>query len=213
MSDASLIIIAIISGLSGSIIVASVMAYYNKRSLQSNTFTTIFKMLTEKDHWEARRNVVKSYKEFIKKDEPDLKLFDENYMRLVRSDLDQIGMLIYREIVKEQIGDKELDKNSVHWPKGFIDKDLFLEGFSGSVINSWYALEYVIKFGREHVNSERYMLFFQQLFEDAKEFQKSRSKIQEEREDNKEIREKIEGWFSDIPNRSPEEIEKIENYS
>ncbi len=212
MSDASIIIIAIISGLSGSIIVASVMAYYNKRSLQSNTFTTIFKMLTEKDHWEARRNVVKSYKEFIKKDEPDLKLFDENYMRLVRSDFDQIGMLIYREIVKEQIGDKELDKNSVRWPKGFIDKDLFLEGFSGSVINSWYALEYVIKFHRVHVNSERYMLFFEQLFEDAKDFSNSKSKLRENREENPDLITKLERWISEIPNRSPDDVEKIKNY-
>jgi len=212
MSEASSIIIGIISGIAGSIIVASVLAYYNKRSLQSNTFTTIFKMLTEKDHWEARRNVLKSYKEFIKKEEPDLSLFDENDMRLVRSDFDEIGMMIYKKILKEQIGDKGLDKDTIGFSKGFISIELFLEGFSGSVINSWYALEYVIKFQREHFTSERYMLFFEQLFEDAKGYTKSKSKLRKDREENQDLITKLEGWISDIPNKSPDKVEKIQNY-
>jgi len=212
MSELSALAIGIISGIGGSSLIAFTLSYYNKRTLQSNTFTTIFKMLSEKEHWEARKNILKSYKKFIKNDEPDLSLFDEEHMRIVRSDFDQVGMLIYKEITKDKVGTKNLDQNRFGRSKGFIPKNLFLEGFAGSVINSWYALEYIIKFQRKHIYSDRSMLFFEQLFEDAKIFREFKSKLQEEREEDQDIMKKIERWIEDIPNKSSDEVEKIQNY-
>ena len=211
MEELYALAIGLISGLGGSALVAGTLSYYNKRILQSNTFTTIFKMLSEKEHWEARKNVIKSYKEFIAKDEPDMSLFDEEEMRLIRSDFDQVGMLIYKEITKDKVGKENLDRNIFRRSKGFIPKNLFFEGFSGSVINSWYALEYIIKFQRKHVYSDRFMLFFEQLFEDAKKFRNYKSTIQEKRE-SEELDTKIKRWIDDIPNLSPDKIEKIKNY-
>jgi len=212
MEELSALAIGLISGLGGSLMVAFTLSYYNKRTLQSNTFTTIFKMLSEKEHWEARKSVLKSYKEFIKNEKPNMSLFDEEQMRIVRSDFDQIGMLIYKEIIKEQIGDDGLDHDTLGISKGFIPKKLFFEGFSGSVINSWYALEYIIKFQRHHINSDRFMLFFEQLFEDAKKSGEFKSKLRQEREENSKLVGKLEKWINEIPNQSPDEIEKIQNY-
>ena len=65
---------------------------------------------------------------------------------------------------------------------------------------------------RIHQDPDRFMLFFEQLFEDAKIFREFKSKLQEEREEDQDIMKKIERWIEDIPNKSPDEVEKIQNY-
>lgn len=212
MEELGIVGIAIISGIAGALIVSATNAHYQRNNLQVNTFTTIFKMLSDKEHWTARRNVLKSYQEFIKNETPDLSLFNEEDMRIVRSDFDQIGVMIYKKITKEQVGDKHLDENSIGFSKGFIPKNLFFEEFSGSVVNSWHALEYIIKFQRHHTYSERFMLFFEQLFEDAKDYRQYKSSLQKEREDDDKVRGKIERWIENIPNMPSSEVKKIKNY-
>ena len=120
MNGLDIIGIAIISGIGGAVLVSTTNAYFQRRNLQFNTFATIFKMLSDKDHWTARRNVLKSYKKLIEKENPDLSVFDEEDMRIVRSDFDQIGVLIYKEITEDKIGKRNLDKNFLRMSKGFI---------------------------------------------------------------------------------------------
>lgn len=76
MDGLGIVGIAIISGIAGALIVSATNAHYQRNNLQVNTFTTIFKMLSDKEHWTARRNVLKSYQKFIQNESPYSTLLD-----------------------------------------------------------------------------------------------------------------------------------------
>jgi hypothetical protein len=193
------ILIALASGLAGATIVALVNAYYQRKNLEFNTLTRIFDLLADKDHRDARKVVFKAFEEYVKGDKPNLIIFEkiEEDVEIVRSDYDQIGILIYKHIDKAGKYTLNLNKRG----SGYVPKEVFFEAWAGSVVNSWFALEHFIEYQRgEKFSEKRFMLFFQHLASEALEFHKSKgsSKIQKLKEENKE---KLELWLKQIKDK------------
>ncbi|MHA7646979.1 hypothetical protein [Nitrosopumilus sp. S4] len=192
------ILAVLASGLAGSVFAILVTSHYQKKNLEFNTITRIFDMLDDEKHREARKCVVNAYKQFVTKDNLDLSIFTaiEDKVETVRSTYDQIGILIYKSVYADSLG--EPTPRRFPKSKGYLPQKMFFEAYAGSVINMWTCLELFIKFqrGRKY-SAKRFMLFFQYMVKDAKKHHKGKgeSEVQKLAKDNKT---KLVKWLTMI---------------
>lgn len=189
------IIVGVISGIAGSSIIAIVIWHYQRKNLEFNAITRIFDLLDNEKHREARKCVVNAFKTFVSNEKFDLSVFTaiEDKVEKVRSTYDQIGILIYGEIVLDSKGEP---KQKFLKSKGYLPEQVFFEAYSGSVINMWTCLEHFIKFHRGRKFSEkRFMLFFQYMTKEAKEFHKNKGESEVQKL-SKTHKDKLGKWLT-----------------
>ena len=175
-----------------------VILYYQRKNLQFNTITRIFDLLQNEKHRDARRCVFHAFEEFVKEEKPNFSLFEviEDKVEIVRTDFDQIGVLIYGN-VEEEDGKLKVRRFG---QKGYIPKDIFFQAYAGSVVNSWISLKHFLNYQRKTKFSLRFMVFFEKLAEEADEFQAtinngSKTHMQKVQDENKET---LEKWLKEI---------------
>lgn len=197
-----LLVVSIISVGTG-IFVGFVSWRYQRKNLEFNALTRVFDILGNEEHRRARECVINAFLKYVDENESNLELFKviENKIEIVRTDYDQIGVLIYKHIDEDNLGDKNQDRGFFHTRKGYLPKEDFFEAYAGSVINNWCALEHFIESQKgTKFSDKRFVVFFNHLYIDAKRFQekKGESNVQRKYRENSD---KLSKWLKQIQDK------------
>ena len=164
-----------------AILVFAITWRYNSRNEEFRALMQVVPLLSDRKHRLARETMYNRYRDYCN-DKADY--FDANYIDdstkmslkeatgIVRSDLEQVGVLIYKTLTLNDLEIENCDKTWKIFRKGFLSKNLFFNMFSGVVVSSWYALENKIRYDRDTIRGQTFMLYFEKLKIDAEKYRK-----------------------------------------
>jgi len=135
--------------------------FYQRKNLEFNALLHIHELLNSEENRIARRYVIQRWENYIPEEIINEPKF-QDLGKKVMNDWDEIGILIYRKI------DLKTKKPSIFG--GYVPKDVFLNGYSGSVVNSWIVLNDLRKKLSDEWGATHFKIYFEKLYEDALKF-------------------------------------------